>query len=333
MISMEKQNQHYVNKSLIKRFSNNGETINTVHLYHQPQFIEINGCVRKERFCKKVSDINENVAINEMAFCSQDDYSKSERFWDPHLEQLLNDKIENNLITKLDRLIRQSQDNINHKFLECPFLKKYGITVYELNVNSKLKSKINAFCHILTVSSHYELFQSEASLMSFVNSVNDGSRANKFENYKLLYIKFDETKSIGRLILNEFPARYRNSLNRLIDYSNPPIDNCDLLFGDYEMLLMCQNVEYLYSFLFGNIVFDRDNVNLLYSSCISYYNSIKKSLIFASSDISILNEFVELFNSNEFREYISIPENRNNIIQYYNNEIIFNDKTKKYFSN
>ena len=326
---MSKQNQHYVNKSLVKRFSSDGETINTVHLYRRPQVIDkgdnsIN-IVRScdiVRSCEKVSEINERVSINDSAFCSNDDFSDQLKFWSSALESLLNDKVENNLINLLFEPNNKGQNNKIRVLEDCPLLTKYGIEVDRIDLNNKYKSRINAFMHILTVSSHYELFQNEESLISYLDKVDNETRLEQFNEFQLFHIKFDKDKSIGKLILGEFPARYRFDPSRTIDYANPPIDNGDILVGEYDILLMCKNIEYVYKFLFGNIVFNDDKVNLNYSSCVSYYKSIKKSIVFASSDKERLNELVTLFNSDEFREYISISSDKSDIVAKRNREVI-----------
>jgi len=320
---MGKQNQHYVNKSLIKRFSQDGITINTMHLYHRPQFInKDDGIVNVVRTCEKVSEIKENVSINDFAFCSNDSYSDNEVFWSSALESLLNNKVENNLLNILFESNSKGQKNKSQVLNDCPLLNKFGITVDQIGLSNKYKSRINAFAHILTVSSHYELFQTEDSLQTFLNKIDNETRLKQFNDYKLFHIKFEKNKTVGKIILSEFPARYRLESPLKIDYSNPIIDNCDILVGDYEILLMCKSVNYIYPFLLGNIVFNESKVNLMYTNCINYYRSVKKSIVFASSETERLNELFVLFNSNEFRDYISITSDKHSIVPKRNQETL-----------
>lgn len=319
---MKTQNQHYVNKSLVKRFSNDGKTINTVHLYHRPQFInKDNEPLKVVRICEKVSEINEDAIINDSAFCSYDNSSKNKSLWSSALESILNHKVENNLITTLFEPKKRGQKNKVRVLEDCTFLQRYGIKVDEIVLNNKFKSRINAFMHILTVSSHYELFQSEESLLSYLDNIDSQERLEQFNDYKLFHIKFDKDLSTGRLILGEFPAKYRFDKNTMIDYTNPPIDCGDILVGEYEILLMCKDLGYVYNFLFANVVFNNQKVNLRYTSCVNYYKSVKKSIVFASSEKEELNKLVELFNSDEFRHYISISSEKSDIVVKRNYEV------------
>lgn len=311
---MSKQNQHYVNKSLVKRFSGDGETINTVHLYHRPYFhTNSNGVQNIYRQCEKVSDIVENASITELAFCSNDSYSESNMFWGPELESLFNDKIENNLLSTLFDSNRKAQKQKTVVLEDSIYSRKYGITFEQINVSNKIKSRINAFMHILTVASHYELFQEQESLKGYINGIEDNSRLAAFDGFKLFHIKFDKTKSIGKLILNEFPARYRYYEGREIDYSNPPIDCGDIIVGEYEILLMCHDEDYVQRFIMGNIVFEEDMVNLRYTTCVGYFQSVKKSIVFASKDPKDLDDIVDLFNSQEFRNYVGKLTNKKSL--------------------
>lgn len=308
---MSKQNQHYVNKSLVKRFSGDGATINTVHLYHRADFhTHSDGTQKIYRQCEKVSDIVKNASIKEMAFCSNDGYSKSNMFWDSELESLFNDKIENNLLSTLFDPNKNAQKKKTVVLENSIYSRKYGITFEQINVSNKIKSRINAFMHILTVASHYELFQEQKTLKEYINSIEDDKRLAAFDEFKLFHIKFDQTKSIGKLILNEFPARYRYDEGRKIDYSNPPIDCGDIIVGEYEILLMCCDENYVQRFMFGNIVFEKNMVNLRYTTCVGYFRSVKKSVIFASKDPEDLDDIIDLFNSREFRNYVGGVDNK-----------------------
>lgn len=308
---MSKQNQHYVNKSLVKRFSGDEATINTVHLYHRADFhTHSDGTQNIYYYCKKVSDIVEDASIKEMAFCSNDGYSKSNMFWDSELESLFNDKIENNLLSALFDPNKKAQKQKTVVLENSIYSRKYGITFEQINVSNKIKSKINAFMHILTVASHYELFQEQETLKEYINSIENDERLAAFNNFRLFHIKFDQTKSIGKLTLNEFPARYRYNREREVDYSNPPIDCGDIIVGEYEILLMCHDENYVQRFMFGNIVFEKNMVNLIYSTCVGYLKSVKKSIIFASREREDLDDIVKLFNSEEFRSYVGGIDNK-----------------------
>ncbi|MEJ2437945.1 MAG: hypothetical protein P8Y35_08280 [Sulfurovaceae bacterium] len=256
----------------MKRFSGDGKTINTVHLYYRPyHHASSDGTKNIYYQCEKVSDIVENASIRELAFCSNDSYSESNMFWGSELESLFNDKIENNLLSTLFDSNRKAQKQKTVVLEDSIYSRKYGITFEQINVSNKIKSRINAFMHVLTVASHYELFQEPESLKRYINGIEDNSRLAAFDRFKLFHIKFDKTKSIGKLILNEFPARYRYDEGRKIDYSNPPIDCGDIIVGEYEILLMCHDEDYVQRFMMGNIVFEEDKVNLQYTTCVDYF--------------------------------------------------------------
>ncbi|MDD5359241.1 MAG: hypothetical protein PHI02_03145 [Sulfurovaceae bacterium] len=318
---MSKQNQHYVNKSLVKRFSGDGKTINTVHLYRRLYFhTNSDGAKNIYYQCEKVSNIVENASIKELAFCSNDSYSKSNMFWDSELESLFNDRIENNLLSTLFDSNRKTKKTVVLE--DSIYSRKYGIIFEQINVSNKIKSRINAFMHILTVASHYELFQEQESLKEYINGIEDNSRLTAFDGFKLFHIKFDKAKSIGKLILNEFPARYRYDEGSRIDYLNPPIDCGDIIVGEYEILLMCHDEDYVQRFMMANIVFEDDVVNLQYTTCVGYLQSVKKSIVFASKDPEDLDDIVDLFNSQEFRNYVGgLTSKKKPIIAIQNNKI------------